>query len=380
MRVAFNATPLLTTLTGIGQYTLQLANALAARPDTDPDFFYSVRWDKRVHTDFMPPVAGRMAPYVRRIPGAYRLRRFVQEMNFRSHAMRCEIYHEPNFLPLPIDRPTVITVHDLSFIRYREMHPKERIEAMDTFFEPGLKRAQRILTDSDFTRRELLEVFDDIDPAIVQTVPLGVEALFHPRGAEDTRETLMRHGLAHGQYLLAVGTLEPRKNLKTALLAYSRLPAELRRRFPLVIAGMKGWHTSALDLQMQPLIDAGEIRLLGYVSRDDLAAVVAGARLLVYPSVYEGFGLPPLEAMACGVPTIVANVSSLPEVVGDTGLTIDDPHDVEALTLALERLASDDVLHAELGAQALARSAEFTWERCVDRTVDAYRDVLRANR
>lgn len=375
MQVALNATPLLTTLTGIGQYTLQLANGLVAREDVDPDFFYSVSWDKRVMTDLLPASASRLGPFIRRIPGAYRLRRMVQEINLRSRVKRFDIYHEPNFLPLPIDKPTVITVHDLSFIRYREMHPKARVDAMDTYFEPGLKRAQRILTDSDFTRRELLEVFGT-DPGIVQTVPLGVEELFHPRTPEATRDALTRHGLQHGEYFLAVGTLEPRKNLKTALEAYSRLPPALRHRFPLVIAGMKGWHTSALEQQMQPLIDAGEIRLLGYVPREELAAVTAGARLMVYPSVYEGFGLPPLEAMACGVPTIVANVSSLPEVVGDTGLTIADPYDAEALTTALEQLASDDALHARLGAAALARSAEFTWERCVDRTVAVYRDVL----
>lgn len=376
MRVAFNATPLLTTLTGIGQYAHQLALGLAARADIDADFFYGVRWDKRVLTDAAPPAVGRLAPLARRIPGAYRLRRMVQEAGFRAQSQKCDIYHEPNYLPLPIDKPTIITVHDLSFVRYREMHPKERIEAMDRHFAPGLQRAHRILTDSDFTRRELLELYG-VDPEIVETVPLGVEPLFHPRDPLETRETLSRHGLQHGSYLLAVGTLEPRKNLETALRAYSCLPPALRRRYPLVIAGMKGWHSSKLEVQMAPMIDAGEIRLLGYVSREDLASVVAGARLLVYPSVYEGFGLPPLEAMASGVPTIVAKVSSLPEVVGATGLTIADPHDVDALAQALERLASDDALRETLGTSALARSREFTWERCVERTIAAYHLVLR---
>ena len=379
LAVALNASALAGPLTGIGQYCLHLARGLAVHPDVDAQFFSGLRWTDQVQapalTSQPSPVKTSLRQSLRAVPGAYAARRLVQSLFFRAGASHCALYHEPNFVPLPTELPTVVTVHDLSFVRYREMHPAARIRTMDKYFAPGLARAQRILTDSEFTRRELLELYGT-DPAIVETVPLGADGVFHPRNAEATQDSLARYGLQHGEYLLAVGTLEPRKNLKTALHAYSRLPAALRRRFPLVIAGMKGWHTSELEQQMGPLIRAGEIRLLGYVPREDLAAVTAGARLLVYPSVYEGFGLPPLEAMACGVPTIVANVSSLPEVVGDTGLTIADPYDVEALTTALERLASDDALRDILGAAALARSTGFTWERCVERTVAAYGGVL----
>ena len=127
---------------------------------------------------------------------------------------------------------------------------------------------------------------------------------------------------------------------------------------------------------MAPLISAGEVRQLGYVSRTDLATVIAGALTLIYPSIYEGFGLPPLEAMACGVPVIASDVSSLPEVVGDTGLLI-NPLDADAVAQAIQLLVMDPAVRATLATKALARSQEFTWERCVTQTVGAYRQVLK---
>ena len=180
----------------------------------------------------------------------------------------------------------------------------------------------------------------------------------------------------HGQYLLTVGTLEPRKNLQTVLHAYMLLPQQIRKRFPLVLAGIKGWHMSALEQQIAPLVAAGEIRQLGYLPREELATVVAGALALIYPSIYEGFGLPPLEAMACGVPVIASGVSSLPEVVGDAGLLI-DPHDTEAVAQAMQRLITDPGSRLHLSQKALARSARFSWGKCVEQTIDAYRQVLK---
>jgi alpha-1,3-rhamnosyl/mannosyltransferase len=176
----------------------------------------------------------------------------------------------------------------------------------------------------------------------------------------------------HGEYLLAVGTLEPRKNLSAALHAYRSLPASLRARYPLVIVGMLGWKTSALEQSLAPLVQAGEVRQLGYLPREELAVVTAGAMAMVYPSLYEGFGLPPLEAMACGVPAITSNTSSLPEVVGDSALTM-APHDVDLLASHMRDMLTQPELRQQLSERALARSRTFSWARCVDETLDAYR-------
>jgi glycosyltransferase involved in cell wall biosynthesis len=376
MRVAFNATSLLSPLTGIGQYSRQLALGLASHDDIEADFFYGAVWSKQVRGAPLPSPAG-LVPWLRsHVPFSYELRRLVQSNGFAPYAKKqaFDLYHEPNILPLPFFGPTVITVHDLSWIRYPEAHPIERVRAMNKHFKPGLERAALILTDSEFVKRELMEVFG-VQAERIRPVLLGVEALFHPRSADETRTVLQAHGLVHGQYFLAVGTLEPRKNLAVALRAFMQLPPPLRKRFPLVLAGMKGWHTSALEQQIAPLIAAGDIRLLGYLPREDLACVIAGATTLIYPSIYEGFGLPPLEAMACGVPVISSNVSSIPEVVGDTGLML-DPQDVDGFAEAMQLISTAPEIRVGMAARALARSREFTWTSCVSQTVDAYKSVL----
>lgn len=376
MRIAFNATALLSPLTGIGQYSYHLAKGLAACDEIDAEFFYGAYWSQDVRSAPLP-AAGSLLPWIRsNVPFSYALRRVVQDHRFASHVRhkRFDIYHEPNILPLPYDGLTVLTVHDLSWIRFPEMHPAERVRAMDKYFESGLRRASLILTDSEFVKRELMDVFG-LRPELIVPVPLGVEPLFRPQTAEETLPVLNRHGLIYGQYLLAVGTLEPRKNLQVALQAFMQLPPAKRKHYPLVLVGMTGWHTSVLEAQMAPMIRTGEVRQLGYLPREDLATVIAGATTLIYPSIYEGFGLPPLEAMACGVPVIASDVSSLPEVVRDTGLLV-NPHDAEEVAQAIQLMVSDPAVRCKLSAKALARSKRFTWNRCVTQTIDAYQQLL----
>ena len=376
MRIAFNATSLLSPLTGIGQYSRHLALGLAARTDLEPEFFYGTFWSKAVRD---VAVANRQitAPRLRRfLPFSYELRRVAQKYQFTAYCKKraFDLYHEPNIIALATNTPTVITVHDLSWIRYPETHPADRVRAMNKYFEPGLRQASLILTDSEFVRQELMDVFG-VKPHLIRTVLLGVEALFRPRSTAETHTLLETLGLTHGHYMLAVGTLEPRKNLSVALNAFMKLSPQLRKRFPMVIAGMKGWHTSALEQQIAPLVSAGEIRLLGYLPREDLATVIAGATALVYPSIYEGFGLPPLEAMACAVPVITSNVSSIPEVVGSTGLML-DPQDVDGFSEAMRLVASAPDLRAGMAKNVLERSCQFSWENCVSETIDAYKFVL----
>lgn len=376
MRVALNATSLLSPLTGLGQYTYHLAKGLQATEGLELDLFYGTGWDKELRATPLPGVAAIKFMVKRFLPNPYTASLFFRQYRFNKgiRTKQPDIYHEPNFLAFNCTKPSIITVHDLSWLRFPHTHPIERVRAMDRYFEPGLRRASLVLTDSAFVKRELIDVFG-MRPELIVPVPLGVEPLFKPLSAEETLPVLSRHSLIHGEYLLAVGTLEPRKNLQVALRAFMQLPSTIRKRYPLVLVGMKGWHTSALEEQMAPMIRAGEVRQLGYLSREDLATIVSGALTLIYPSIYEGFGLPPLEAMACGVPAIVSNVSSLPEVVGDTGLMI-DPHDAEAIAQAIQLLISDPATRRNLSLKALARSKEFTWDLCAAQTIDAYRQVL----
>jgi alpha-1,3-rhamnosyl/mannosyltransferase len=377
MKVALNATALLSPLTGIGQYTYHLANNLHLLPDLDIDFFYGTGWSKDVRNCPVHSITAIKSLFKRFMPNAYAVNRFLQQNRFNRgiRSNQADLYHEPNYLAFKFNGPTVITAHDLSWIRFPETHPEERVRAMNTYFEPGLRRASLIITDSEFGKRELMDVFG-AKADLIKPVLLGVEPLFYPRTVEDTQSVLTRHKLVHGQYLLAVGTLEPRKNLQVALLAYMQMPQQVRKHFPLVLVGMNGWHTSALEQQIAPLVEAGEIRQIGYLPREELAMVTAGALTLIYPSIYEGFGLPPLEAMACGVPVIASDVSSLPEVLGDTGLLI-NPRDDEALAQVIQKLIMDTDLRKQLSQKALARSSLFTWEKCARQTVDVYRQALK---
>jgi O-antigen biosynthesis alpha-1,3-rhamnosyltransferase len=186
---------------------------------------------------------------------------------------------------------------------------------------------------------------------------------------------LIPKGLAYRSYILCVGTLEPRKNLGLVIHAYSSMPESYRSRRPLVIVGMRGWLTSGLEKMTRPLVASGQIRVLGYASETDLAALYAGAHVLVYPSLYEGFGLPPLEAMASGTPVIVSNRSTLPEVVGTAGIQI-EATDTAGLVEALNELDQDAEAWQARAQASLARAACFSWRRCAEETLAVYRKVL----
>ncbi len=376
MRIAFNATSLLSPLTGIGQYSRELAQGLIDRPDIDTSFFYGTNWSRSVRSAPLPG-GGKVLPWLRKnIPNSYALRRAVQQNRFTRVAKPAhfDLYHEPNILSLPFDGPTVITIHDVSWIRHPGAHPVERVRAMDRYFPATLLQASQIITDSQFVRQELLDLFG-LPPDSVQSIPLGVDRLFQPLLPAQTLAVMERHRLVHGSYFMTVGTLEPRKNLQTALDAFLSLPAAVRQHYPLLMAGMPGWNSSALEQKIASSERTGDVRRLGYLTRVELAQVLSGATALVFPSVYEGFGLPPLEAMACGVPVIASNAASIPEVVGDCGILV-DPFDVCGLSEAMRHLAQNADERKAMAEKGLLRSRQYSWEACVEETVQTYHRVL----
>jgi alpha-1,3-rhamnosyl/mannosyltransferase len=376
LRVAFNGSALLSPLTGIGQYSKSLAERLVASQDIELHLFYAAIWSRDIRTGPIREI-GALKDFIKKVvPHPYRVSRAGQQWRFNLgiKRIRPHLYHEPNFLPFKFDGPTIITAHDLSWIRYPETHPSERVAVMNELFPKSLDAASHILTDAEFIRQEIISEFG-VAPARITAVPLGARPIFRPRSAEECGTVLSEHGLQYRRYVLCVGTLEPRKNLELAIRAYAGLPKAVRNRYPLVTVGMRGWLTSRLESVMQPLVASGELHPLGFTSDEALAALYAGAIALVYPSLYEGFGLPPLEAMASGTPVIVSNRSTLPEVVGDAGVII-DAEDVSALREALLRLGDDAAFWQERAAASLQRARGFSWQRCADQTVDVYRKVI----
>jgi glycosyltransferase involved in cell wall biosynthesis len=376
--VGLNGAALLSPLTGIGQYTKNLAENLIASGEIDLNIFYIARWSKEVRTEPFPSL-GPIKTFIKKVvPHPYLVSRALQGWKFHSgaQARRVSLYHEPNFLPLRFAGPTVVSIHDLSWIRYPETHPKERVAIMNRILPLALERVQHVITDSEFIRREVIDEFRVSEDRVTTTL-LAPRRMFTPRDESTRASTLFKHNLQQRSYFLVVGTLEPRKNVETAVRAHAGLPEAIRRRFPLVLVGMRGWLTSRLEGELKAPVERAEVRPLGFVTDDELADLYSGATALLYPSVYEGFGLPPLEAMACGTPVITSNVSSLPEVAGDAAVT-HDPMDTDALRNAMRRFIDDENFWLEKAAASVKQASLFSWERCAKETIAVYRAAMSA--
>jgi alpha-1,3-rhamnosyl/mannosyltransferase len=376
IRLALNAWLLMSTHTGIAAYTRNLAMALLERSDIEPLFFYGFSWSEALRAAPVPGIDPLKAVVKRLIPRPYALMRFAQQRCFDGGARRYhfDLYHEPSYLPFRFVGPVVITIHDLSPLRYPETHPQQRVQTVTEQLPRAVERAAAIIVDSEAVRREVIETLG-VSPERVNTIHLGVSAEYRPRPAEEAGPCLARYRLGYGQYVLAVGTLEPRKNLVAALDAYMALPETLRKSTPMVIAGMRGWLSAELEARIRIHEQRGEVRWLGYVPAEDLPVLYSGATLLVYPSRYEGFGLPVLEAMASGIPVITSNQSSLPEVAGDAGIMV-DPEDVDGLREQMLRLIEDRDEASRRGALGIERAKMFTWQACAEKTVAVYKQVM----
>lgn len=269
------------------------------------------------------------------------------------------LLHAPDFTLPPVRKGTrtLLTVHDLSFIRA----PETAVPGLRTYLNRvvprSVQRADHILADSEATQQDLIDLYNT--PAEkISVLYSGVDAQFKPvDDAAELRRVREKYGVGDGPYIFSVGTVQPRKNYGRLAEALHRLD---RPDLSLVIAGGKGWLDDPLYEQIEALGLRDRVIFTGFAADDELPALYSAARVFAFPSVYEGFGLPPLEAMACGVPVVSSDASSLPEVVGEAGLLV-DPLDVDALAGMLERALDDETLRADLRARGLARAARFSW-------------------
>ncbi|MGN6757024.1 MAG: glycosyltransferase family 4 protein [Thermomicrobiales bacterium] len=283
-----------------------------------------------------------------------------------------DLWHGPvNVLPLALPCPGVVTIHDLAFLAYAGAHGAGRRGYLSALTALSARRAARIIAVSSFTRDEIVRRLG-VSPAKVTVVPNAADSAFQPLPADEVRRFRAAQRLPD-QMILAVGTLEPRKNLTGLLDAFARLAP--RTDAELVIAGGKGWLYDPVFARVEALGLAGRVRFTDYIPDADLPLWYNAAEAFVYPSLYEGFGLPPLEALACGTPTVTSDQSSLPEVVGDAALVV-DMRDPEALAAALARLLAEPALRAELRQRGPRRAAGFSWARTAAATRAVYDDVL----
>jgi glycosyltransferase involved in cell wall biosynthesis len=281
-----------------------------------------------------------------------------------------DVVHAPvNVSPHFTSRPTVVTVHDLAFRLFPEQYPGLKRRYLDALTRRSVEQADQVIAVSDNTRADLLRAYR-VHPERVHVVPNGVDPSLQPiNDPTSLAQFRARHQLPD-QFILALSTLQPRKNLITLLRAWARLDAS--SRLPLVVAGAPGWKVDPIFEEVRALGIADQMRFAGYAASDELALWYSAATLFVYPSLYEGFGLPVLEAMACGTPVVSSNASSLPEVAGDAALLV-DPRDVDGLAAAIDRLAQDPTLRASLAKQGIERARQFSWARTARETVEVYR-------
>jgi glycosyltransferase involved in cell wall biosynthesis len=285
----------------------------------------------------------------------------------REHA---DLLHALGFVsPLWWRGKTVVTVYDLSFLRFPEVFNRSNRLYLGTFTPPSLRRADRVITISESTRQDVIELCG-VAPEKVTPILLAADGRFRPASPEAVAEFRARRNLPE-RFVLYLGTLEPRKNVETLVRAYARLRQAGSVDHVLVLAGGKGWLYDSIFALVQRLGLADVVRFPGFVPADEQALWYSSATVFAFPSRFEGFGLPLLEAMACGTPVVSSWASSLPEVVGDAGLLV-DPSD------ALRQLLEDEARRLALASAGLARAQTFSWRRMAEETVQVYREVLQS--
>jgi glycosyltransferase involved in cell wall biosynthesis len=354
--VAVDGSGLARRRAGVGVYTAEILRALAAERPGSRFTVYAgapAAFDDPAFAFERPPAARLVG---RHVLWPARLRR-----------LRADLYFGPaGQLPLgDVGHPAVVTAHDMAIYRHPEWFPGGQALSTRLVVPRSMRRADAIVAVSASTARDVAELFG-VEERRLEVVPEGVSGRFRPLPREQMEDVRRRLDLPP-RFVLFVGTIEPRKNLPTLLDAWSRM----RERPPLVVAGTWGWRCE--DVRERLASDGAQV--LGAVSGDDLPGLYNLATCLAHPAWYEGFGLTPLEAMACGAPVVAADVSSLPEVVGDAGLLV-APADVEGWTAALERVCGDAEVAATLRHRGLRRAAEFTWSRAAQRTWSVFDRVI----
>lgn len=283
-----------------------------------------------------------------------------------------DVFHSPDHVfPACKKIPTVLTIHDLAFLLYPENYTRINRAYLSAMVPQSVKQAASIIAVSKQTKEDLVRMVG-VPEERISVIYNGIESNFRPMTRDECEATWQKYSLPKGGYLLYVGTLEPRKNIAGLIRAYAKIQKNPGISQRLVICGGLGWLYRELFGLVNELGLRKEIIFTGHVPNKDLPAIYCGAELLVYPSIYEGFGLPVLEAMACGTPVITSNVSSLPEVAGDAALLI-SPNDVEELTEAINRLLSDSELRKEFAKRGLERAKLFSWEKTARETLQVYK-------
>ena len=388
MKIIFSVDAITRPLTGIGRYAWELAKRLPGSDCIQEVIFFSngkfVSYDELLSIGDSSPVNAARIQW--RVLST--LRRGLARFPIASSAygkfqpvagkIRLKpygdyLFHSPNYLLPPHDGPAIATIHDLSIFSHPEWHPETRARRLNRAIGKTLRKAAHLITDTETVRQEVIDYFSwPFDK--VTAIPLGVGDTFYRREPSEIISILGKFGLIHGAYSLCVGTIEPRKNIERLIRAFEKLPVTLQQSYPLVLVGDRGWNSKGIHKTIDEGRRKGWLKYLGYVPESHLPALYSGCMAFLYPSLYEGFGLPLLEAMACGVPILTSDISCMPEVAGGAAILV-DPADISSITAGIEKALTDEAWRLRAIALGLRKAESMTWDMSVQKTVEVYSRV-----
>jgi glycosyltransferase involved in cell wall biosynthesis len=368
VRVAMMGRSLRGRFTGVARYTHELVRALSARQTEDVTVFLTQA------PDLLDGVPVRRVRAAFPTPNEYARALWEQcVVPVQLGRIGFDVYHSPNYiLPVAARCPTVVTVHDLAFLD-PSLHRLRSSAYLSVLTAAALRKADRVICVSAYTRDALAERYPfAADRARV--VEEGVSDRFREREPEEITGFRRRHALTR-PYVLFVGTIEPRKNLPRLIDAFGHAVRRAGTAHELLIVGARGWKDGPVRRAFERSLERDRIRFTGYLPDDELPLAYAGADAFAYPSVCEGFGLPPLEAMACGTPVLTSDVSALPDTTGDAALRV-DPLDTGAIADGIAELMGDASVRSALSRTGLRHVRRYRWDRVADQTVEVYREAL----
>lgn len=373
MRIGLDGFPLSSAKTGVGHYTFELARALAALSPAH-----------RLELISPAPFPETVADEVKSIPNLHLVNPRTNAITRRwwgiglpRYVRRAglDVFHGTNYeVPLWNRSRTVVTIHDLSVFLHPDKHEQRIARRARRRLPIMLRAAAMIITPTAAVKREVCERFR-VSPNLVAVTAEAPRQNFQPLAAADCAPVIQRLGIDEN-FILFVGTIEPRKNLLTLVRAFDQILRHPTERLQLVIAGGEGWLSDELHQFVTRANFGDRLRMTGYLNDEDLRALYSSCKAFVYPSLYEGFGLPPLEAMACGAPVIASRIPSLSEVLGNNAQFV-DPHDEIALATAVKEMIANECERSRLSALGIQHAAKFSWPRTAELTQEVYERVLR---
>jgi alpha-1,3-rhamnosyl/mannosyltransferase len=382
MHFAIDSSILATPHTGIGIYACEILNRLPVfDTNLEISYFTGTGWQQNNHHFYSNNKASQnllkqsIKEKIKTIPGARYCWHLVKENRFKSGLshMRPDVFWAPCFIPPHPVKPLVISVHDLSHIRYPQFHPKSRLQWMEKL-PSTIEQSEKIITISEFSKREIINIFG-IDQEKITVTYCAAGQQFKTLNPDCYENILSKYGLVYKSYFLSVCTLEPRKNLEILLRAYNLIPKNIQKHIPLVLVGARGWGKERHNDFYEKLCPGGNLIFTDYVPSSDLPALYNGAKVFAYPSLYEGFGIPPIEAMACGTPVIASEIDVLQEVCAEGALyapPLDEKVWAERLIETLDLSEKDYQMHCNAG---LSRSSFFSWDQTARQTYDVLQEV-----